>query len=227
MKHYKRTKMKGGNMKYLSILLLIITIAITVPSLAVVETLGTFKQDSCVPLIQACSTCAYNNISSIINPSGTYSISSETVMIKSGTKYSYSFCNTSVIGRYIVTGHGDLEAADAPWGYDFYISTTGDARGTTLPLFLAISGLILFIIAIWIENEWIGFIAGSLFIIDGIYLMVYGLNSIADTYTRALAFVALGFGLIIVIAAGYEAISREDEGLFGTIKESLSPSEEE
>ena len=209
-------------------LLTILIMALIIPScLAVVETLGTYKQGNCIPLIQICTTCSYNNISSVYfaNYGGEEVLSVETIMTRAGSKYTYNFCNATNIGRYIVTGHGDLAGADSPWNYDFFVSTTGDARGSTLPLFLAIAGMLLFIIAVWIENEWIGFLAGSAFVIDGIYLMIYGLSSINDMYTRTLAFIALGFGLILIIAGGYEAITKGDDGgLFSAIKNTLAPS---
>ena len=40
--------------------------------------------------------------------------------------------------------------------------------------------------------------------------MIYGFGDIADMYTRALAFITLGFGLITSIVAGYSWLEEYD-----------------
>jgi hypothetical protein len=82
--------------------------------------LGTFNKDSCIKLIQTCANCTYVNISSISYPNSSQ-IYGEVEMTKIGTFYNYSFCNTEVMGTYLVSGHGDLDGADEIWNYDFTI----------------------------------------------------------------------------------------------------------
>jgi hypothetical protein len=74
-------------------------------------------------------------------------------------------------------------------------------------LFLALGGFIIFIIAVLTRNLYIGFISGAVFIVLGIYLMIFGLGSISDFYTQTLSYVSLGFGLLIFLSAAYEAIT--------------------
>jgi hypothetical protein len=46
-------------------------------------------------------------------------------MQQSGTFYNYTFCNNSILGRYIVNGYGDLGGTLTVWSYDYYITVSG------------------------------------------------------------------------------------------------------
>jgi hypothetical protein len=41
----------------------------------------------------------------------------------------------------------------------------------------------------------------------GVYMMINGLDNLANIYTQAIAYTAIGFGTIILMVAGYKAIS--------------------
>lgn len=88
-------------------------------------TIGTFKNGECVNLFQTCSNCTYANITSVIYPNGT-SIIGNVDMTKSGTYYSFKYCNTTLNGIYQVTGIGDPDAVVEVWNYDFVISPNGE-----------------------------------------------------------------------------------------------------
>lgn len=93
---------------------------------ASISHLGSFKQGECVELPQSCTTCTYNNISRIsVEATSQSIISQELPMQKIGILYNYSFCNTSVLGKYIVEGHGDLDGTDTIWNYDFDVTPIG------------------------------------------------------------------------------------------------------
>lgn len=111
---------------------------------AEVETLGIFKQNDCVDLLQTCSNCTYSNLSSVIFPNGTtYPIS--LLMTKHGTEYNYSFCNTSALGTYIANGFSDVDGTNTVWAYDFEITYTGKALNTqTSILYIALFSLLIF-----------------------------------------------------------------------------------
>ena len=120
-----------------------------------VETFGTFKQNECVELIQSCSNCTYNNITSIVYPNSSKAISGEYAMTKSGTEYNFTFCNTSAVGRYIVNGHGDLGGNDYVWAYDFEITPTG--KETTTGQGFASIGIIISIVVLIFIFSFYGF----------------------------------------------------------------------
>lgn len=133
---------------FLIILLFIFFISF---SSAVVQTLGTFKQNICVQLVQTCSNCTYNNITSIIYPNSTQ-ITTIIPMNKNGTYYNASFCNTNSLGNYIVNGFGDLDGNIQVWNYDFLINSTGTptSTGQSIIYFLILGfSTFIFILCLW------------------------------------------------------------------------------
>lgn len=123
----------GNRMKGLKILLSILFLFLFVFSISAqstVQTLGVYKQHECINLIQICSSCTYNNVSTVISPNSTI-LMSNILMQKSGTFYNQTFCNTSQLGRYIVNGFGDVSGIVTVWSYDFYITSSGTQLGTS------------------------------------------------------------------------------------------------
>ena len=104
------------------------------------ESLGTFKQGSCITLIENCDNCTYVNISSVTYPNS--STAEENLnMTKIGTEYRRQFCNTSAIGVYQVFAYGDANGVGSTItdGYDFKITQFGVDKEDTnsgLPLIL-------------------------------------------------------------------------------------------
>jgi hypothetical protein len=170
-----------------------------------INNIGTVKQYNCITLPQTCN-CTWNNITTIMFSDKTYVTINE-AMTADGTYFNYTFCNTTLIGDYIVNGVGDKDGATTPFNYWFEVTTTGNNNNNTIPLFLALGGFIIFMLAILTRNLYIGFISGIVFIVLGIYLMVYGVGIISDFYTQTLSYVSLGFGLLIFLSAAYEAIT--------------------
>ena len=95
----------------------------------------------------------------------------------------------------------------------FKVNPTGDS-GSTLPLILLIAALSFFVIGIVVKNPIIGFIDGILFLLTGIYVMIYGFVDLTNFYTRAIALVAIGFGIIITITSSLDAIEEFGGGKF-------------
>jgi hypothetical protein len=182
--------------------------------IGVIQSLPPVKQFQCIQLKQVCGTCTYNNITSVSYPNSSIALG-EVQMTKTGNEYTYEFCSTVVLGKYIVNGYGNPSGSIETWAYDFNVTTTGQEGNNTIPLFLALGGFIIFITAVLIRNEYFGFLSGAIFIVCGIYLMIYGLVTIADLYTRTLSFVSLGFGLLLLLASSYEAITSNKIRLFG------------
>ena len=56
--------------------------------------------------------------------------------------------------------------------------------------------------------------------IAGIYAMINGLGSIADFYTRAIAMIAIGLGVIFCVASVYEHLDDSDDDSGSVIAES-------
>lgn len=204
---------KNLNKQYFLFAFLIGIIFMQLSFISAVDTLGVFKQFSCIELIQTCSSCSYVNISSVLYPNSAQA-SGLVAMTKLGTNYNYTFCNTSQLGHYIVNGYGDDAGILTVWAYDFKITTTGNDSNNVILLFLALGGFIIFMIAILTRNLYIGFISGTFFIVLGVYFMIFGLGDTADFYTQTLSYFALGFGLLIMLSAAYEAITDKGNTLW-------------
>jgi len=68
--------------------------------------LGVFKQNECILLYQLCDICTYVNITSVKLPNSTI-ININEQMDRNGVDYTYSFCNTSLLGEYQYSVCGD------------------------------------------------------------------------------------------------------------------------
>lgn len=80
-----------------------------------------------------------------------------------------------------------------PTGYGFF-------------LILAISGSLILILGIYQQNFYLGFLSGMIIMLAGMFGLVYGVGPFANLYSRALSISVLGIGLVINIAASFEAI---------------------
>jgi len=88
----------------------------------------------------------------------------------------------------------------------FDITPTGDDRGNNLFLIFAIASGIFMVLGLIFKNNTLGFISGALFIVTGVYSMIYGIANLADVYTRLISFVMIGVGVLFIIASAYESI---------------------
>jgi hypothetical protein len=110
------------------------------------ESLGNFRQNDCVNLIQTCSNCTSNNITSVLYPNSTQALGLES-MTKTNSVYNYTFCYTSALGIYTINGLGDSNGVDEIWVYDFEITPTGNVLNTSqgiLYIFMLIVMLLIF-----------------------------------------------------------------------------------
>jgi len=76
-------------------------------------------------------------------------------------------------------------------------------------IFLGLLGLGLVIFGAMKGIPWFGFIGSIMFLLLGIYTMIYGFNNTTDLYTRGVAITFLGMGIIFMFAAGYEWLYSE------------------
>lgn len=111
------------------------------------QSLGTYKQDECVELIQTCASCSYVNFTSVKYPDSTKALGNVEAQ-KQGSEYNYTFCQTSQLGQYIVNGIGDVDGTDTVFAYDFDVTHSGyknqdDSASMVVTLFvLLINGLV-------------------------------------------------------------------------------------
>ena len=175
---------------------------------AEVQNLGTFKQYSCVQIVQSCSNCSYVNLTSILLPNGVVSNINQK-MTKNGFIYNYTYCSTSQLGQYIPTTCGDVDSIDTCVSYNFEITTTGKLGSNTVIIFLLISGFVLLALSLFQKEAMIGFASGVLLSIAGVFMLIYGLTLFQDVYTQAISYVSLFLGIIICFASIYEQFTEE------------------
>lgn len=158
---------------------------------------------------------ANNNLSDCLDCSCSYSIfypnGSSFVRKEVGTNTN-GFCvysNTALItGIYGVQMDFNNSIDNGKASFDFEVTPTGIIQTSILdnPIFLILGvlGLILVIFGATKGIPWFGFIGSILFLLLGIYTMIYGFNNTTDLYTRGVAITLLGMGFIFMFAAAYE-----------------------
>lgn len=151
-------------------------------SFAEVQTLGTFKINECIDLIQTCDNCTYINFSSVVYPDGTFEIL-DLNSTNQGTTFNQTFCNTSQIGAYIINTVGDLNGVKTSGNYNLYINPSGivgndNTVGIIVPIFSILINLIILFLGfkqVLLKNELSNFILRRSLLVLGIWLLV--LNS--------------------------------------------------
>jgi hypothetical protein len=92
--------------------------------------------------------------------------------------------------------------------FSYQVTTTGVVQDSilnnSLLIILFLIPTILVIAGVWIRNPYFGFIGGIIFVIAGVYTMIYGFNDFANLYTRAVSIVFLGIGTFFMIVSAYE-----------------------
>ena len=151
--------------------------------LAQEQSWGTVKKDECINLIQTCANCTSINFTSVVNPDK-IAIRTDLVTDKSGTEFNYSFCNTSIIGQYIVNGVGDVDGLNTVFAADFEVTQTG--KETTINVTMALGIIIILAILISFGSFMIYYAEGPLKFVSllaTILLLVFGLNVAANMAT--------------------------------------------
>lgn len=112
--------------KLLSTILVMLTMLTLLSFIsAEINTLGIYKLNNCVELKQICANCTFINITSILYPNSSLAVS-DVAMTKKGADFNYTFCNTSLYGRYIYNTLGDPDGELAIAPITFEITNTGE-----------------------------------------------------------------------------------------------------
>jgi hypothetical protein len=166
---------------------------------AEVQTLGTFKQNECIGLVQTCSNCTSVNISSVTYPNSSIAISNKIMSSTNNIYYNYSFCNTSSLGNYIVSGYANVDGSRTVWAYDFIVTSTGEdlqlSQGIIILGQLGIIALFLIIGFSISQEKWK---VRMFFFIMALVMGVLTLNTIRIVATASLGLSSMGqTGLIV------------------------------
>lgn len=163
-----------------------------------------------------CSMAATCRIT-VYDPSGSIKVDN-VLMTNQNSFHNYTLPGPYPLGVYksdmVCTDHG----VNGAQTFYFQVNSTGD-RINNLALFLVLSigAIVMLILAIAIGNEYLGFMAGALFVVAGVYALIYGISDLANLYTRSIGFISIGLGTIFLVAAGYSVVA--DAGLFSKVKD--------
>jgi len=177
-----------------------------------VNSYANVKIGDCVTLKQTCASCSYVSFS-LSYPNSTLIFSDEVGTNTGGAMWTYEFCDTNILGRYDVGGHGDLEGTDTGFSILWFdVTSTGAGASMFFLILLTSIAFIFFIASLFVAEEFFVYISGICFLIGGVYLMMNGLNILNDTNTRYLAFIYLGIGMLFSIGAYiYNLYSNREE----------------
>lgn len=149
---------------------------------------------------------SYCNISTIVNPDHII-LFSDVIMTISGSSFSFILpgANTTTLGTYTVTGFCGDGFNKQPFAYKFPVTTTGRDNSLSLWIMLVLLAfsIILLIMAFSMDNIYIAFLSGVLWIVSGILVYFYGFGDISDMYTRSISFVTLAIGIMVFFAASF------------------------
>lgn len=173
------------------------------------QSLGAFKKNTCIDLIQTCADCSYVNFTSVRYPDST--VAEENLeATKQGTVFNYTYCNTPMVGKYIVNGVGDVGGIDTVFSYSFNINEEGSiGQKNVLITVVAAIVYLMFILSLVFKDKTIAMISAFAMILMGIYLHFNGFNDIRNSLTDVLAIINIGIGTYILIRAGVEWMQEE------------------
>jgi hypothetical protein len=169
-------------------------------------------------------TCTLN--SAIPSPTTTYNItlsspSGSTLLNNVATtaqgngafNYTYKFSTTGLYKVQMFCTDGTYSFSDEGF-YD--VSPTGKPSSSFLNnpilIILGVLGLILVIAGASLGIPWFGFIASIMFLLVGIYTMIYGFDNVTNLYTQGSALVFLGMGIIFMFLSVWEWVENLGEG---------------
>lgn len=194
-------------------LLLILFILLLIPIVSANS--YNFKQNAGADLKVSCfddnnilCTAATSCHITIISPDSTTLVSNGS-MTRGVVFYNYTLISsqTSVLGQYsaVVYCSG---GTDAYTQFNYLITQDGIDMGNNnnLLLLLILGAVIFLVLGFIFEAKIFGIISGAMFIVVGIYIMIYGIYSLSNLYTRSLSYVAIGVGIILWVATAIDYI---------------------
>ena len=144
-------------------------------------------------------------------PNGSILVDNVAMTFSNGTaSYLLDGSQTSISGEHTARVVCDNMA---DWGFSTFTYEVTDSGSLTYISFnfmlfavLFIVGMVFLVFAHYTANRTFGFAGGSLFMICGIYSLVYGINDVTTMYTRAVAYVIMFIGLYALIVSAYSSL---------------------
>lgn len=209
---FKKVKIHVKDMKVQYLILLALLFVIPFVS-GEIQDIGSVKQNQCIVLKQNCPNCTYVNLTSvsIANHPSFLLIGSES-MNKTGTEYTFNFCNTSIISNdYSYCTLGDIDGVDTTVCVSFSVTPSGftGTLGFYFILLIIVFGLI--VLGFAAQEYWFLVLAGLGLIMLGIYSINQGIAGFKDMFmTWGIGLFEIGVGTILGIGAAWQKINEND-----------------
>jgi hypothetical protein len=192
------------------IVMFVLAFAITFATTFATSLQGTYKQNEPIHLTQTCyesgAMCDACNISSITSITS-IPIVENIAMTKGVSEFNYTFTQTSSLGTYYVNGYCVAGSDIQNWRYSINITPVGGPENnTTFFIILFVIALIFLLLAFIFHNYIFSILAGFVFLIAGMYGMIYGIGDITNLYSRMVSYIILGLGAIVTIISGLDLI---------------------
>ena len=165
-----------------------------------VETLGTFKQNSDIELLQSGANLTSCNITSVKYPNSSSAIK-DVEMTKRGNEYNYTLNNsyTTTLGSYIVNGFCTNGTTDIVWAYDFDVTPSGESGAENIVFYIIILVILygltlLFFFRRQIELAPFTALSGMSLGLLGLYMIRNGIIIYRDWFSNNLSYVTIGIG---------------------------------
>lgn len=132
-----------------------------------------------------------------------------------GGRFNHTLRNVTELGEYPYHINCDNGADYGFATFSVEVTPTGQKQSSILenPI-LIIFGLLALGIALmglFVKIPAFGFIASIMFLMGGIYTMIYGINNLTDFYTQSVAIVLIGLGFIFMFSSAYEWFGGRDD----------------
>lgn len=197
--------------KYIPLLILAgLLLVIVLPSIHA----EIYKQNSIIELKVPCSyNGTFCDTTALCNVTISYPNSSLLVddgnMTNTGNGMPfYLLPDTSITGVYLYNSECCQADACDSYSSSFEITPSGIIQTSILEnpiiLILISLGLILLILGIYLFAPAFAFLGALMFLLSGVYTMIYGFNNVADLYTRGIAVTLMGVGIIFMFIIAYE-----------------------
>lgn len=89
----------------------------------------------------------------------------------------------------------------------FDVTSSGEEDRKDLFLIMVLGSVILLTLAAIIKSNELGVFSGMLFLVSGVYTMIYGINGVYDLYSRSIAGVVIGLGMMLIIMSAYDMLT--------------------
>jgi hypothetical protein len=170
-----------------------------------IDNLKPAKLNSEYTILQTCATCSYVNIS-ISNSNGLIVTNVEMIDNGSGT-WTYDI-TPMTLGRYDITGQGDLGGVDT--SFATYFEVTGSGLTGTLGFYILILILSLGIIVMgfYMQDATIIILGSFGLSFIGLWILFNGIDGLKDpVYTWAIGLIILCLSAYLLFRASYEFIN--------------------